>query len=300
MNFLKIVNIVWHNSPEFLYTRLKFKIKTKENYDYSINTILKDKKYLNVTNLIDRWERYKRVLGEKIKTQENSYLDLTEKAFSFEGKTIFEIGCGPFLGWGPISLFLGSRIFYYYDPAIISSVIESEKVKNQYFLPLFKELTLNYGERMNYEEFLLKISSSCIPLNVSEKINKKINLVLSNSVLEHMPKEDLISLLKFVYLISTKEMKFFHAVDFKEHGHYDEGIFKIYKNKKPNKIKNGINYLRKSEINNILKELGFNCVDIVYRSQKFLKKELHSDWKYYELDDLESCTVFFCGNKYPK
>ena len=33
-------------------------------------------------------------------------------------KNIFELGCGPLFGWGPIAIALGANTYYYHDPGL--------------------------------------------------------------------------------------------------------------------------------------------------------------------------------------
>jgi len=78
---------------------------------------------MNVQNLIDRWFRLWRVAGQS-SGQMQPQLD---------GKDIFELGCGPLLGFGPLTLFLGAKSFRFLEPAYDSKVLASEDIKALYF-----------------------------------------------------------------------------------------------------------------------------------------------------------------------
>ena len=104
---------VWETPPNKIYgsmiKRLTFS-KSIQSYDYSLKSILQSQKHMQTVSLIDRWERFWKVI-------ENYSGDKSLKnKFNFTGKKIFELGCGPLFGWGPIALFLGADTYYYYEP----------------------------------------------------------------------------------------------------------------------------------------------------------------------------------------
>ena len=103
---MKIIKKLWNTSPASILTALQKKYIYGNDYNYSVKSILSNKKYMNPSMLIDRWERYNRVI------EKNLDINLPE----IKNKDIFELGCGPLLGWGPILLFLGAKSFYFYEP----------------------------------------------------------------------------------------------------------------------------------------------------------------------------------------
>lgn len=85
--------------------------------------------------LIDRYERYLRVL-------KNNTDNFKEESLDFKGKNVFELGCGPLLGWGPESIYKGANAYFYDEPFIRNDVIKSPLLKEKYFKQLFNELKI--------------------------------------------------------------------------------------------------------------------------------------------------------------
>ena len=123
----KILHRLWNESPASIYSLVKKKLNFGNNiyWEYGLDTILNDSKHLNINALIDRLERYTRITNLNIP---NSTFNL-----NFESKTIFELGCGPLLGCGPIFLFLGAKRFYYYEPFLLKETVASKEIKERYF-----------------------------------------------------------------------------------------------------------------------------------------------------------------------
>lgn len=84
-----ILRSLFQNDFKNLITKIVNKMKGKEHWNYSIKGILSDNKHMNPFTLMDRFERYKRVL-------KSSGIDDCE-GFNFENKTIFKLGSGPYL-----------------------------------------------------------------------------------------------------------------------------------------------------------------------------------------------------------
>lgn len=242
---------------------------------------------MNAQYLIDRWERYQRV----IQSQNRQKID-----FSFQGKTIFELGCGPVFGWGPIAIFRGAKKYYYHDPALITSVVKSDDIKNKYFVPLHKELISNFGDTLTFNDFYERVMNQCIPIDLSKE--ESIDLILSNSVLEHVPSKELGTLLSKLQSILKSGGYFFHSVDHGSHGIGGYGFGSLYSKNRSNELKD-LNLLRKSEINNLFIEAGVEAPQtVIYHSQNINNNSLHPSWKSYSNDDLCARVVFYFGKKH--
>jgi SAM-dependent methyltransferase len=278
---------LWTLSLSEIFSSIKRRFFKKGSWDYSLE-ILNSKKHMNKQYLIDRWERYWRVI-------ESNNQDSSKQYFKFKKKHILEIGCGPVLGWGPLAIFKGAEKYYYLEPSLMRSVVESQKLKEKYFIPLYKELVSNFGNLMDFENFYQKVLTNCIPIDFSNK--NSIDLVLSNSVLEHIPREDMPNLMKEIYFVQKPGGYFLHAVDFSSHGFGGKGFGSIYSYSRSKGIKN-LNLLRMSEIQNHFSEVGFeNIHTTVYHSEIVDRSSLHKSWKSALNDDLTSRVVFFVGMK---
>lgn len=283
-----LIKKMWISSPSDVVNFIKKNLIRKQGWDYSIKAVLNNQKHMDICKLIDRWERYRRVIENK--NQDNSI-----KNFSFSTKNIMELGCGPIFGWGPIALFQGASQYYYYDPSLVRDVAESRKLKEKYFIPLYKELVSNYGNRMNFEEFYEKILTQCMPISFNKSEN--VDIILSNSVLEHIPRNEIQSVLSALFMICKKGGYFFHAVDFGSHGIGGNGFGSLY-TKDATKGFEKLNLLRKSDIENFIANAGFQLLhSTIYRAENINFNKLHPTFREYSEEDITSKVVFYVGKK---
>ena len=130
----KIMDRLWKESlySNFNFIKNKLIVQDSTHWKYDLSSVLESKKHLNVNNLIDRLERYSRVI--KLNVPESNF------NLDFINKNVFELGCGPLLGCGPIFLFLGAKDFYYYEPYLMPETISSKIIRDGYFKRLYDEL----------------------------------------------------------------------------------------------------------------------------------------------------------------
>jgi len=284
----RIIRKLWTSSPAQIVYGLKWRLNKRKDWDYSLDQILQSKKHMNAQYLIDRWERYWRVI-------ESKQGDGAKIHFEFRDKVIFELGCGPVFGWGPIALFQGADVYYYHEPALLRDVVESKQIREKYFSPLYDELVANFGNRMSFTEFHEKVIHRCQPGDL--KSPAQVDLILSNSVLEHIPRVEFQSLLDKLFLVSRPGGYYFHSVNFGSHKIGGSGFGSIYKTD----VKLGfrhLNRLRKSEIEGMLQNSGFHpSHSTVYRSQVVDRNAIHKSWQAYTDKDLSARVVFFVGKK---
>ncbi len=240
---------------------------------------------MNFTGLIDRWERYWRVM-------EKQGSSISMNNLNFSGSSVFELGCGPLFGWGPMAIYSGAAKYYYHDPALQRGVVESRQIRDDYFRPFYLELASNFGADLDFKMFYEKVMSKCIPLNLNKELPEStIDIMLSNSVLEHIPKEEINILFEKLYKILKVNGYAFHSVDFSSHGNGSEMMYKRETGL------NSINLLRKSDIENSLIASGFKPEHIVYRRTDVEMENILPYWKKYSKDDLSSMVVFFLAKK---
>ena len=283
---MRIINSIYNTTPAQLVTFLKKKFLRKNDWNFSIEWVLQNPKYSSINALIDRWERYKRVIKLNINNTAVSNLD-------FNNKVVFELGCGPLLGFAPIAIFNGAKQYYYSEPFLNFETLKSKKIKDKIFTNLYNELVLNYGQLMTFENFYENVIN-CQPI---DKVNQKIDITLSNSVLEHLQSKDLTSLLDSAFINSNKGSIYFHSVDFGHHFKGSKHLDRLYVNSQKKKLPT-LNMLRKSDIEELLKNKGYvNNSVFTYKKGNYNKDKMHDTWKIYEKDDLESRVVFFIGFK---
>lgn len=280
---MSLIIKLWNKSPADIVNFLKKKFIYKSDYNYSTSSVLNDKKHMNPSILIDRWSRYLRVINANI---ENSKF-----VSDVKDKNVFELGCGPLLGWGPLLIFLGAKSFSYYEPNLRKQTIMSDKIKNKYFYELYSELVSNYGKIMEFNIFYKLIFEKSIPIDFNG--NKYIDISISNSVLEHIPRKEISDSLSKVFNVMRDDATFMHVVDHSPHSAFDTSLMSFYRYGK-NKKHEGVNLLRKNEMKDILIGSGFvNFIDYVYRKETVDIKKIHNSWTHFNIEDLEAKTVFY-------
>ena len=288
MEISNIFRKLWTSSPSDNYAALLAKLNPKGDWDYSLESVLKSRKHMNAQYLIDRWERYWRVI-------ESRHKDNSKQKFIFEGKTVLELGCGPVFGWGPIAIFRGAQDYYYHEPFLLREVVESNQIKDQYFIPLYRELSSNFGNRMDFEEFHESVITQCKPIDFTNI--KIVDLVLSNSVLEHIPIDEMHSILVQLYTVSKLGAYYLHSVDFGSHNIGGTGFGTLYETDRAHGFKH-LNRLRTSEIEDFLRGSGFTTLhSTVYRTGIVNRKSMNAFWHEYSEVDLSARVVFFVGKK---
>ena len=282
----RIINLFWSDSPKSNFKRLISLINKKKIFYFKISEILENEKLLNPSLLLDRMERYLRILNQNKATYKLSPTKL------FKNKVIYELGCGPLLGWGPIAIFLGARYYIYNEVAFNKNILNSREIKYSYFEKVYNECVSNYGNRMTFYEFIQKLKKN----TVCDKpiLDFKYDLFLSNSVLEHVEKDKISTVLSDISIKMKRGALFLNAVDFSSHL---PGQIEIYKSDRI-KSNRSLNLLRKSEIIDQLKQNNLSVkLAIDYRVKKIEKKSVHESWKKFKKNDLEVMTAIFYGEK---
>ncbi len=249
---------------------------------------------MNTVYLIDRWERLLRIIDNQYGNENNAEEKFKSK-FSFRNKTILELGCGPVLGYAPLAIYNGAKEYYYHEPSLVRSVVESNEVKEKYYRPLYNELRSNYGEKMSFDIFYEKIITLCIPTNFERQ--DSIDLIISNSVLEHIPRSLINDILSSLFFVLKVDGYFFHSVDFSSHGIGGKGFGSMYSSNRKKEWED-LNLFRMSEMVNLIEGNGFNIIQsTVYRTANIENESLHESWKGYLNDDLIAKTVLLVGSK---
>jgi hypothetical protein len=285
----RVAERVWTSTPGDLYVLGKRRVGTlfghRDNgWDYSLDAVLRNPKHMDVKLEIERWERQWRMC-RRLGAPE------LETEFSVLGKTIFELGCGPVLGFGPVAIFLGASAFYYREPDFIRSVFESDAVKQKYFKPLFAELIANYGELQSFNEWYRSVMQKCEPVSDDREL---VGITISHSVLEHISREELPTMLAKLYEVAGPSSRFCHTVDFGPHGGSFQDLYQTDKAiERPR-----LNLYRLSDIISALQAAGFEIYQsITYKRDSIDRSLIHQSWREYSDEDLESRVVLIFGTK---
>ena len=119
------------------------------------------------------------------------------------------------MGIGPLALHLGAEEFWYREPDLHRSVIESPEVKRRYFEPMLEELEANYGPHVDLGAWHRRVVASRPPPDTKEAVD----MTMSSSVLEHVPRRGLPTFLSDLSDAARPGSWFVHLVDFGPHGH---------------------------------------------------------------------------------
>ena len=113
---IKLIKKIWTNSPQHNLRTIIKKILGKDQFYFSLKDILISLSInkINAAQIIDRYERYKRVTNNSIK--------LESDIFNFENKSILEVGSGPLLGIAPLAHFHNCNEFLFYEPNFNSEI----------------------------------------------------------------------------------------------------------------------------------------------------------------------------------
>jgi SAM-dependent methyltransferase len=284
----RIFKKLWTSSPSDTFAALRAKLRPPATWDYSLHQVLASKKHMNAQYLIDRWERYWRVI-------ECQHGDNSKKKYDFRGTSVLELGCGPLFGWGPIAIFRGAEHYFYHEPFLLREVVETVQIREHYFVPLYNELTANFGTRMGFDEFYRRTMAKCQPIEFER--TDTIDIVLSNSVLEHIPIDEIDSLLAQLYDVSKPGAHYFHSIDFGAHNIGGTDFGTLYETDRMQGFKH-LNRLRKSEIEASLRRSRFAPLhSTVYRTGILNRMTMNAFWNEYAENDLSARVVFFVGKK---
>tara|TARA_B100001057_G_scaffold499806_1_gene611888 strand:+ start:1514 stop:2380 length:867 start_codon:yes stop_codon:yes gene_type:complete len=285
--FKKLFHRLWLYSPKENFRWIRnFLLRDKRLFKYNLNELLDSKKHLSSNVLIDRWERYLRNINTSYPN-----LDIYKK-ISLKNKIIYELGCGPLLGWGPVFLFLGAQKFIYSDPSFNKEICFSKTIEEKYFKKLYEDLISNYGNLMSYEKFIDKVKNNT--KNFVKDDELMFDFVISNSVLEHIKKSEIENVLSSVFKKMSASSFFMYSVDFSDHSSFPSEIY----SKKIDNNNPSLNFLRQSEITNLIEKAGFKLLAIVTNRVLNLEdKKIHNDWIKYDKDDLKVMNAIYFGSK---
>jgi len=190
-----------------------------------VEAVMASAKHMDETKLIDRLFRYQRVITNRLAQEGETWPWL-----DFEGRRVLEVGSGPLLGWGPLAVFLGCASYTCVEPTFEGEILTSEQIWQSYFWPHFSQLRVVLGGTMSgvafREQVLAKIEAVSAPLERAGLKTSAYDLVLTNSVLEHVM--DLDGFFGELRRVLRPDCRHFHAVDFGNHTEADDPFEGVY------------------------------------------------------------------------
>jgi len=251
---------LYDRTPRQLVAALGRRLRPN-NGSFDLSEVVSSAKHMRTQRPYDFLNRYEtivsRVLGEGYELE-------------FAGKHVLEIGCGPLLGWAPLAIFLGAQHYTCVEPMFNPNIIGQKIVQERYFLPLHKDLTALYGPRMGFEEFAHQVIEGVKVERCSlddAQIGEAVDIVLSNSVLEHIFPLDMA--IKKLRRMSAPGSRFLHLVDFGNHRatrNPFDGIYGLEPGDYHARIDNSINLLRARDIVQLYEACGFAVQLVPYYS----------------------------------
>lgn len=288
---MRLLRTLIGRSPRQNYWAFVRKIdRYRGNTGFTLADLHCTPKYLNPTAEVDRFERYMRVL------RYNTRDDWQPR---FEDAVVLELGCGPVLGIAPLAVFRGARRVLYSEPAFNRELLGEPFVVDRYLRPLHAELCAQYApideEYFDFVRFQENLLSRVRELSEADPI-ERCNLLYSNSVLEHIPPDELLVVLRRLRSLCTADATFIHVVDFSDHWKGDGPFDAIYRSDPPaDRSKRAINLLRPPEISKHIREAGFRVEMHPYRSYQGDLGCLADHWKDFDEESLRMKVAFFVG-----
>lgn len=256
---------LYDRSPRQIVAALGRRLRPS-NVLFDVDEVFSSAKHMRSQRPYDFLSRYEaiidRVLGAGHK-------------LDFEAKRVLEIGCGPLLGWAPLAIFLGARDCVSVEPMFNPDIIRHVTMRERYLLLQYKDLTALYGPRMEFEEFATKVLNGVRVERcglADANIEEPVDIVLSNSVLEHIfPLDSAITKLREM---SAPGSRFLHLVDFGNHRatrNPFDGVYAVEPDIYRARVDDSINLLRAPDMVTLFEASGFTANLVPY----YVSPEFH-------------------------
>lgn len=147
---------------------------------------------------------------------------------------MLEIGAGPLLGWALSALALGAKKYVVLEPAMDISVIG---MFNKYFKQHRRLVTQTFGPVDSFDQLIEdgRIEIVTGDARSTGLLDSSIDLVISNSVLEHIP--NLTELTSELDRVVTDNSEQWHFVDLKDHRGNNEDPFSFLYSRSPDELR---------------------------------------------------------------
>jgi SAM-dependent methyltransferase len=227
-----------------------------------IDEIINTPRLMRSQRFYDFFSRYEAILGRTCDWQ----------PMDFEGKRVLEIGCGPQLGFGPLSLWRGAVSYSAMEPGYDPEILNSPSIVDSYFLNIYKDLVGVYGQRKGFSDFIqdLRDRTNVVaePL-VGTTLEGPFDIVLSNSCLEHV--FDFEDSMKALFELCAPDVRYLHLVDFSNHRGTRNPFDDLYASHPDDYLKrfdDAINLLRPPDVLKAMQSAGFDVAMSPYASYR--------------------------------
>jgi SAM-dependent methyltransferase len=273
---------IYELPPKEVVRKTLLRLRGKEKGIADLGDILASPKHLRPQRPYDMLSRY-----EAIISRHHSWPPL-----EFEGRSVIEIGAGPVLGFAPLAVFLGCARYVCVEPEFNPAIFDSQAITERFFLPLHKDLSGLFGERLSFDEYLswlrerIRVERADL---LGAPLEGPFDIALSNSCLEHIfPLEDSIQRLASVL---SPEARFIHLVDFGSHRASRSPFSGMY-SREPEaylaEYGKKVNLLRGPDVLQIFRDASLDAALVpYYRYDEFFEEDIAPYWsERYSKDEL--------------
>jgi SAM-dependent methyltransferase len=251
MNPASALRSLWRTSPQQNLRKIARRLRGETDVD--VRELLESPKHNRPQRLFDYLNRYEAILAR----------DGTWEPLDFAGKAVLEVGCGPLMGFGPLAVFLGCSSFVGIEPYCSANILRQPEVRRTYLLRLFKDLSALYPSKRSFAEFCADLDEKVIALRVPladvPPEDRRFDIVLSNSTLEHLdPLQPSIARLR---QLQRNGGRCLHLVDFGNHRATLNpfcGMYTVAPEEYVRRYGRGINLARASDVMRFFDGSGFS------------------------------------------
>ena len=282
MNFAKVPQYVWTNSPKELWSRLR-----RGRSQPAPIPAWKQGKHAQWGRLVYYLDLFRRLCGKH-----GHELEL--------GKGhVLEIGAGPVLGFGPLALAEGAQSYTVVDPAY-QELRNNEGFYEDFLYPLFCMYATSHSPDadLSFDDFKERVRGAqahAAPIEDCDLEPNKFRLIISKSCLEHI--RDLSTAAERCHAVSSEGSLHVHYVDFSMHQKVDRigsPFGKTYSQSRESNpeyfgnVRGLVNLLRCNDVISIF-EKRFRQVHfhpLLNLSGRMSFDDVHPDWRGYSAEDL--------------
>lgn len=268
--------------PKEVVRRSLLRLRGREKGVADLGDILASPKHIRPQRLYDMLSRYEAIIRRHYPWP----------SLEFDDRSVLEIGAGPLLGFAPLAVFLDCARYLCIEPGYNPKIFESQEIAELYFLPLHKDLSALFGERLRFDEYLncLRDRVRVEPVDfLDAPIEGSFDIAISNSCLEHIfPLDESIQRLTSVL---RPEARFIHLIDFGNHrvGRSPfNGMYSCEPETYFAKFGKKINLLRGPDVLRIFRDAGLDAALVpYYLFDEFYEEDIAPYWsERYSKDEL--------------
>ena len=238
-----------------------------------------------------------------LKSSEDFLIKMEKAAISFKGKDILEIGSGSSFGWGYFFIVAGAKSYTSSD-LTRSANMSIRAIKTE--LSLIKLVEQKYKKRIlgkyiafkNKQLISLtdKLQFKIMDITTKNlKVRRQYDIIISNAVLEHLPKKSLPGAINNMYQLLKNNGYMLHQIDLRDHYNFHQPFnFYAYTESQWQKLTNqSYFYTNRRRLSNYLSLFKQHHFKVIYKkvtmcqpNQKPIKTRFSRHFQVYPLKEL--------------